>query len=201
MGAAFTRIETRGNSLPDSIPKGWRAFTNNAPDIVIGTDTAIRHSGKASGFIQRPFALKPSTGNVTMMQFITADPYRNKRVRLTVYARSEGLESGALFYFRVDGTDTVLAYANTAANVITETTEWTLYQITLDVPEAAIIMYFGVVMREGQGTIWVDDFNFEVVDNSIPSDVKAIGVQPKNTDMKKPSVQNAKARNLGFEDR
>ena len=201
MGAAFTTIETRGDSLPDSIPKGWRYYSNNASDIVIGTDTSVRHSGKASGFIQRPFALKPSTGNVTMMQLIAADPYRNKRVRLTFYARSEGVESGAYFSFQADGKDTILAYANTAGNMIQETNEWTMYHITLDVPEAAINMEFGVQMIPGQGTIWVDDFNLEAVDQNIPSDD---WVAPRKLRMAVPKWKfqpNTKAMNLGFEDR
>lgn len=201
MGAAFTTIETRGNSLPDSIPKGWRYYSNNATDIVIGTDTSVRYSGKASGFIQRPLALKPSTGNVGMLQSIDPGPYRNQRVKLTVYAKSKEVESGALFYFRVDGTDSILPYATTGGNMISETTDWTLYHITLDVPEAAINMEFGVQMISGQGTIWVDDFNLEVVDNSIPSDAMAIRGQSKNPGTRKLSLQNAIAMNLGFEDR
>ena len=201
MGAAFTTIETRGNSLRDSIPRGWRTEPNNPQDIVIGIDTTVRHSGKASGFVQRALALKPSPGNAVLWQSIAPDPYRNKRVRLTVYARSKEIESEALFYFRVDGTDTVLAYARTIPYLIEETTDWTLYHITLDVPVAAINLDFGVVMTPGQGIIWVDDFNLEVVDNLIQSDAMVITGQSKNPGTRKNSISYAKAMNLGFEDR
>lgn len=201
MGTVFNLTITSAANLPDSVPKGWRTGSGNPPDIVIGTDTLIRHSGKSSGFLQRALALTPSTGNVTLMQSIAADAYRNKRVRLTVYARSKEVESGAFFYFRVDGEDTVFAYKNTAVDLIRETTEWGLYNITLDVPEAAVAMDFGVVMSPGQGTIWMDDFNLEVVDNLIPSGAGAIRGQSKNPGTKKHSIPNAKAMNLGFEDR
>lgn len=201
IGAAMITITARGNNLPDSIPKGWQAGARNPPDVIIGTDTSVRHSGKASGFILRPLALKPSTGTVVMLQSIDPGPYRNKKVKLTVYARSKDMEAGAFFYFRVDGEDSVLAYANTARNMIEETNEWTLCHITLDVTEAAIALDFGVVWSRGQGTIWMDDFNLEVVDNLILSEAQVITGQLKYRGTKKRSIPNAKAMNLGFEEK
>ena len=151
--------------------------------------------------MQRALALNPSTGNATMIQSIAADAFRNKRVKLTVYARSKEVETGAYFYFKVDGPDTELAFANTAVELIEETTDWTLYHITLDVPEAAINMDFGVVMLPGQGTLWMDDFNLEVVDKSIPSDAWVARGKLRNPVTKKNYQPNAKAMNLGFEDK
>ena len=200
IGATCITTVARGNNLRDSIPKGWRGTANKPPDLVIGTDTSVKHTGKASGFILRPLALKPSTGNSVMWQSIDPGPYRNKKVKLTVYARSKEVEAGAYFYFRVDGEDSVLAFRSTGGNMIKETNEWTLYHITLDVPEAAIAIDFGVVMSPGQGTIWIDDFNLEVVGDLIPSGALAIRAQLNSTGKKKHAIPNAKAMNLGFED-
>ncbi len=201
MGAASITTVAMGNTLPDSIPNGWRAAANKPPDLVIGTDTSVKHTGNASGFLHRPIALKPSTGNAIMWQSINAGPYRNKKVRLTVYARSEEVEAGAFFYFRVDGEDSVLAYRNSAADLIKETTEWRSYHITLDVAGAAITMDFGVVWLPGQGTIWMDDFDLEVVDNLILSDTQVISGELKYRGTKKKNaIPNEKAMNLGFED-
>ena len=201
MGAVMITTAARGNNLPDSIPKGWKAPVNKPPDLIIGIDTTVKHSGKASGIIQRPLALKPSTGHVIMMQSIVADGFRNKRVRLTVFARSKEVESGAYFFFQANGTDTILTYANTGSNMIYETNEWTRYQITLDVPEAAVKMEFGVKMAPGQGTIWVDDFNLEVVDQNIPSDDWVVPRKLRMAVTKWKYQPNTKAMNLGFEDR
>lgn len=52
MGSVFIAIETKAAALPDSVPKGWRASVINPPEVDIGTDTMVKHSGKASGFIQ-----------------------------------------------------------------------------------------------------------------------------------------------------
>lgn len=194
-------LNTSAATLPDSIPKGWRYYSDSPPDYVIGTDTSVKHTGNASGFIQRPLAINPSTGNVTMMQSIVADPYRNKRVRMKVYARSKEVESGAYFFFQANGPDTILTYANTGGNMIYETTEWTIYQITLDVPEATKKMEFGVRMTPGQGTVWVDDFNLEVVDQTIPSDDWVTPRKLRMTVTKWKYQPNAKAMNLGFEER
>ena len=204
MGAAFTTIETRGNNLPDSIPKGWRAGPNNPADIIIGTDRTVRHSGKASGFVQRALSLKPSTGSGVLFQSIAADPYRNKRVRLSVYVRSNDVESregpGPFLYFGVYGTDSVLTYANTMAKMIEETTDWTLYHITLDVPETSVSMEFGMILL-GQGMVWVDDYKLEAVELSIPSD-DWIYKQKSPKPVKKMNYRpNAIATNLGFDDK
>lgn len=204
MGAVFTTIETRGSNLLDSIPKGWRTGANNPPDIVIGTDTTASHSGKASAFVQRALALKISPGSGVLMQSIASDPYRNKRVRLSVYVRSKEVElgggRGASLYFRVDGQDSVLAFFNRFCNLTEETTDWIWYHITLDVPETSVNMDFGAILT-AQGMIWIDDWNLEVVDQNIPSDDWVAPRKMKGAVTIKNYKPNTKAINLGFEDR
>ena len=85
MGAAFITTNASAANLPDSVPKGWRMATSSTPDIVMGTDTTIKHGGKASGFIQR--APSPAYGFGNMLQYIAADAYVNKRVRLTAFLK------------------------------------------------------------------------------------------------------------------
>ena len=204
IGAAIITTAAKGNNLPDTIPKGWRAGLNNAPDIVIGTDTLVKHSGKASGFMQRSLSLKLLPGSANLLQSIAAEPYRNKRVRLSVYLKTNEIEftsgRGPFLYFRVDGQDSILTFANTVRNLIVETTDWTMYHITLDVPETSVNLDFGVVLM-CQGTIWIDDYNLEVVDQSIPSDDWVAPNKMKGAVTKKNYQPNAIAMNLGFEDR
>lgn len=200
MGTSFTMIETKACNLPDSVPKGWRAYAYNSPDIVIGTDTIVKHNGKASGFLQIPQSVVLCTGQ--MIQSIAADPYRKKRVRLTVYLKSKEVEAGFIF-MRVDGPDSAVAFANTLNEPIEETIDWTLYHITLDVLEESRNINFGAVLK-GQGILWVDDFSLEVVDRSIPSDDKvATGLMLiKGWKVpKKNYLPNPVSMNLGFEDR
>ena len=51
---------------------------------------------------------------------------------------------------------------------ITGDTEWTRYEIVLDVPEVATLIAFGVLIS-GPGDVWIDDLAFDVVDTSVPT--------------------------------
>jgi hypothetical protein len=48
------------------------------------------------------------------------------------------------------------------------TTDWTRYEIVLDVPRAAPFISFGVSLVGG-GHVWFDDFRFDAVDASVPT--------------------------------
>jgi hypothetical protein len=53
------------------------------------------------------------------------------------------------------------------------TTDWKQYEVVLDVPkEGAAQIYFGVLLA-GKGQVWVDDFKFEAVDNSVKTTGRA----------------------------
>lgn len=199
MGAVFFTIETRASELQDSIPLGWRKSLSSSADVVIGTDTTVKHGGKTCAFLQR--IPNPSYSAGSLLQSIIADPYRNKRVRMSVYVKSKDVETGFL-YMRVDGPDTSLTFANNKIRPIEETTDWILYQITLDVPEEGVNIDFGAALM-GQGTLWVDDYSLEIVDRSVPSDDMAAKGTLQRTGIKNPKriyQPNAKAMNLGFED-
>lgn len=193
----FITTKTRAGNLPDSIPNGWRAGNRNGQDIVLGTDLLIKHTGRSSGFIKRD--PKPVPANGVMMQSIVADQYRNKRVRLSVYLKSEDVQSAHIF-FTVQSPDSAIAYANTRNEAIHETTDWTLCQLTLDIPGNSRNMDFGVILF-GQGVIWVDDCKLEIVDVSGPSDdMIAKGLVKKQKLTEQNSRLNSVARNLDFED-
>lgn len=108
----------------------------------------------------------------------------------------------------VEGADTVLKYANrNREQPIQETTDWTLFQITLDVPENTSYIGFGVWLF-GQGTLWLDDFSLEEVDNSILSDDWVSKGYWNSLTLRSVSSRNkqnffhpnATALNLGFEE-
>lgn len=196
--AVIFASETRAGNLPDSIPKGWRTDSINSPDVVLGTDKTVMRSGKASGFAER--APNPVYGAGSIIQSIAADPYRNKRVRLTVFIKSKEVE-GAYVYMSVDGLDTSVAYANTYSKLIEETIDWTMFNITLDVPEESRNIRIGATLL-GQGTIWLDDCKLEIVDKSVPSDdIVSTGRIKSGTKIRKVNyLPNATAINLDFED-
>ena len=183
--------------LTDSIPKGWRTPPNKDPDVEIGTDTLIKHSGKASAFIYRSPSGSGGTGGLA--QVIEAVPYLGKRVRWSVYAKSKDVQR-AIFYMRVDGKETSLVFANTINNPVEETTDWAVYQITLDVPDEAVSIVFGSLLVN-RGTLWIDDCKLEVVDKTVPSDNTLTEQQKTVKFATKNYLPNKIAINLGFEER
>jgi hypothetical protein len=76
------------------------------------------------------------------------------------------------------------------------TTDWTKYEIVLDVPENSSTMAFGALLC-GKGQMWFDDLSFEVVDNS----VETTGIfKPEFANVEgKPAIGGMGPSNLDFE--
>jgi hypothetical protein len=52
--------------------------------------------------------------------------------------------------------------------LVTGTTGWEKFQVILDVPPDSDQIAFGVLLK-GAGIVWVDDFQFEVVGEDVPT--------------------------------
>jgi hypothetical protein len=197
--ATLNTVETRAAIFSDSIPTGWRGSINNLPEVIMGIDTTVKHSGKASGFVQCRPLIKSGFGS--LMQSVAADEYRNKRVRLTVYVKTKDAELVQIF-MSVHSSDSAIAYGNSLNESLHENSDWTLCHVTLDIPENSRNIDFGVVLT-GQGTVWVDDYKLEIVDDSVPSDDRMIKGLTAKRKLPKPNMTvqlNPKPMNLGFED-
>lgn len=191
-------FESRATAMADSIPMGWRPARSNTPAFKLGVDRSVFHSGRASGFIEHGPA--PAAENGSLMQSFVADPYRGKRVRLTVYLRSKDVQR-AFIFMSVQSNDSAIAYANTNQHALTENSDWTPFQITLDIPGNSRNIDFGVAMR-GQGKVWIDDCKLEIVDLTIPNDdLIAKGSMNRKTLIQKNGPMNAAPLNMGFEEK
>ena len=74
------------------------------------------------------------------------------------------------------------------------TTNWTKYEIVLDVPSNATLIVYGALLA-GTGQIWVDHLSFEIADTS----VETTGyLTPTNKNVKK-STMRRPSYNLSFE--
>jgi len=60
-----------------------------------------------------------------------------------------------------------LTIDNMSDRPITGTTNWTKYEIVLDVALNASKIAYGALLR-GNGQIWFDELKFEIVDSSVP---------------------------------
>lgn len=71
---------------------------------------------------------------------------------------------------------------------VTGTTDWTNYEIVLDVPPSASNLLYGVLLS-GTGQIWFSGIRFDVVNDSVPT----TGIE------KQPFMPNKEPVNLNFE--
>ena len=170
------------------LPAGWIKAGSHPTEYDMGIDTTTRHeSGKASGFIKATAAELHGFG--TLMQMAEPGEYRSKRVRFSGYVKSEKVQSGwAGLWFRIDGPKQgeVLGFDNMQQRPIKGTTDWTRYEIVLDVPDTAAALAFGLLLT-GDGRVWMDDLKFEVVSSAVPITGPRNGPRggPQNLDFEK----------------
>lgn len=82
------------------------------------------------------------------MQSNKPDKYLGKKIRMTGIMKSVDVETIAGFWLRVDHADskTPLSFDNMSDRPIKGATEWTKYEIVLEVPDKASKIAFGALL-------------------------------------------------------
>jgi hypothetical protein len=187
----FVLTANIGKAYADQ-PTGWGGGGNG---YELSRDDAEKHAGKASGCVR-------STGDEaegfgTLTQGFRADGYRGKRVRMSAYVKTDGVERQAGLWMRIDGKEkTGLAFDNMMTRPVKGTTDWKKYDVVLDVPDDAGEIYFGFLVA-GKGRGWVDDITLEVVDKDVPT--TGLDVQPTDRQGELTKDLPKEAKNLDFE--
>ncbi len=179
----------------DSLP-AWKVV-GPAPDRYnVQADTGEAHSGTRSASIRS--STEDEETFAGLAQTFRADAYRGKRLRLSAYLRSAGVELWAGMWMRVDGSRlSPLALDNMHNRPVSGSTPWTRYDVVLDISEEATQIAFGIMLA-GKGQVWVDDFTFEVVGaETDTTDLKTEPVPRSGTPMAEVA---SRPRNLGFEE-
>jgi hypothetical protein len=149
------------------LPVGW---IGGAPGYDMAWDPTVAHHGEASGRIARHAGTTATTTPASLSQWISAERWRGKRVRLSGWLRTQHISSGwAGLWMRVDSPTTpALAFDNMQKRGLHGTSDWAKYEVVLDVPKAASDIYFGAVLT-GDGIVWADDVALEEVPLSVPT--------------------------------
>jgi hypothetical protein len=156
------------------LPAGWFKAGSHPAEYDMGLDETVRHdNGKSSATVKSVAANLHGFG--TLMQMTQPGDFLGKRVRLSGWVKSDKVTDWAGLWFRVDGPtpNVSLAFDNMQDRAIKGTTDWTRYEIVLDVPKEAQRLAFGVLLA-GAGQVWMDDLKFEVV----PTTVKSTNIAP-----------------------
>ncbi len=148
------------------LPKGWHAAGSKPAEFEMGIDRTTYQNGKSSVCIKS----KDPKGNDfgTVMQYIVAENYLGKRLKLSGYIKSSGVEGWCGMWMRIDGESGLqLGFDNMSGRSIRGTNDWKKYEIVLDVPSASKAIAFGVLLG-GKGKVWFDNMKIEEVDKSVP---------------------------------
>jgi hypothetical protein len=173
-------------------PKGWGG---GGEGYELSRDDTEKHAGKASGCIRSTG--EGADGFGTLTQWFQADKYKGKRLRMTAYVKTDGVEGKAGLWMRIDGKEkTGLAFDNMMTRPVVGTTDWKKYEVVLDLPDDAEEIFFGFLVA-GKGRGWVDDIVFDVVDKDVPT----TGLEIQPTDRQGDPTKNLPEdpKNLDFE--
>src|ERR1043166_5616953 len=124
--------------LKFGVPPGWVVAGSQPQAYTYGTDQTNHHGGTSSAYLLRLSSVQ-RTGFVTITQFIKADDYRGKRVRLSAWVAHKAIEGGAGggVWIRIDGPTTFIL-DNMLSRPLTGTAEWHQVGDVVDVPANAI---------------------------------------------------------------
>lgn len=174
-----------GLSQPDNLDfesganlRGW--FNSGNTDYEVGVDHGVIHSGGASAHIKSKATVSGGSYEV-LSQFVRADSYRGKRLRLSGYIKTNQVEGWAGMWLNIaDSGNQLLGLDNMQNRPITGTSDWQKYEIVLDIPEDGAVIGFGILLQ-GKGEIWWDDVKLEAVGPDVPT-THPYQQQPLNLD-------------------
>lgn len=171
------------------IPTGWFAAGSKPKSYEMGIDKGNGKDGGNAATIKS--VDKVIYGFGTLMQQCKPNKYLGKRIKMTGYIKSENVGGWAGLWLRVDQANSKepLSFDNMVNRAIKGTSDWTKYEIVLDVPENASLIAYGALL-DGTGQIWFDKITFEIVDNS---------VETTDSLKSKPSATQSEPTNLDFE--
>ena len=156
-------FEQRSANEDWTLPGWFRCGGPGKYDITL--DELLHHSGTASARVT--FTGNSFTGGFGGIgQECTTERFGNHRVCLAGMVRTHGISEGwAGLWLRIDTAAGSIAIDNmgqSSGRGITGTTDWTRYEVVMDVPEEAIRLAYGYILS-GNGVAWADDLELEVV--------------------------------------
>ena len=152
-----------------NMPDGW--VGTNTLYYEIASDHSVFHDGSASVSMQSlGEKVKPRYRLGSITGLMPPDTFKGKRVRMSGWLKTENVTKNAGLWMSVAGKNwgQVLASDYMWKRPIKGTADWKKYEIVLDVPSDATIIYFGAMLG-GTGKLWLDEIKFEVVGNDIAS--------------------------------
>jgi hypothetical protein len=145
------------------LPSWWGPVGTNSTAYSVGTVHQTRHGGSTALVIVGQDTSKSAPGLAGIGQYIRADNYRGRRIRLRGWVRQAGITGPDIgLWLRIDGPGITEGLDNFSSRPLTGTADWHQVESILDVPNDALGIAFGAQMS-GKGEFFIDDLTLDVV--------------------------------------
>jgi hypothetical protein len=147
--------------------KSWFLSGADPSNYECGISSHFTFGEKKTAYLQPIDGSQVSGRWACMMQMFKADTWRNKRMKFGGAVKSSGVDESAGLWMRVDGPKgEMLGFDNMSKRGITGDTEWTKYDVVLEVPEEGVYIAFGLLLR-GKGIVWLANVTFEETEDAV----------------------------------
>lgn len=146
-------------TLEYGIPAGWNNYGGS--DYIIALDSLNTKNGKYSATVE----FKGGNPDFKAWAFAIPDNYAGKEITLSGYIKTENVTDGyAGLWMRIDPS---IAFDNMNKNGVIGTTDWTKYDITLEMnpTKTKQIVVGGLLV--GKGKMWLDHLSIQIDGNDI----------------------------------
>ena len=126
-------------------------------------DTAVKHSGKYAGKIER--YAQGDDGHL-----LSSFDYRlvaGKRIKCSAWIKTKNVKNLVSFWFRGHMDKAGSAYKPVEEQIIKGTMDWKEYSFEKDIPKEVFMVDYGVSLYGG-GTVWCDDIKIEIIGDAKP---------------------------------
>ena len=154
--------------LMDTLIEGWTFIGTDVDKYNMEKDYLDSNQSDYSIKISSNLTdIDPSHDFSNLMQTFQAKLFLGKRMRLSAFIKSEDVEGWSGLWMRIDDKAyEMLGFDNMSNRPIKGSTSWNYYSCVLDIPKESMNINIGVILA-GSGKIWIDNFSFDEVDDSI----------------------------------
>lgn len=165
----FTGVlfQSSSKSQPEASLNGWYKMGSKPDSYEIGLSTDKYNDGPV-------YYMKSIEASIdgfgTIAKNIEPGIYKNKRVRLSGFIKTENIEGWVGMWMRVDAFEQgkMLGFDNMGNRPIKGTNDWQKYEIVLDVPEKSAGIFYGVLAFK-TGEVWITELSMEIVGDDVPT--------------------------------
>ena len=178
---AATTLLAYANASTDVLPASWIVAGQSPSEYRAVVDNSGRHSGPGEKSLRH--ASGDGNSWATLMQQVSAENYRGKRIRFQANVKTADVSQWAGLWMRIDTPSKYnAAFYNSMDKPIKGTTDWQTRSVILDVPADASAVSFGVI-HAGKGQVWIDALTLKPVGSDV-----AVSTMPKPKLSKAPSL-------------